>query len=846
MTTPRPISKPSEPSGPPDSPTRTAAECGDGQSETVSPQVDPRLDVKVRYDFLAPPQAPEEIGRLGPFVVLGLLGAGGMGIVFRAADPHLNRQVALKVILPEHAPRPHARERFLREGRAVAAVEHLHVVPIFHVGEDHGVPYLVMPLLKGELLAQALKRDPRPPLPELVRIGREMAEGLAAAHAQHLIHRDIKPGNVWLEGAGRWVRLLDFGLARPDEATAIAEEPLTASGQFVGTPVYMSPEQARGESVTVASDLFSLGVVLYQMATGVLPFAGSTTMAVLTALATRTPDPPTALAPALPPALDALIMRLLAKDPARRPSSAQAVADALRQIEATLPPMPQAPAVPAITVIAAAPPTMTAIATRSEQRRRASLWAVAGLLLLVGAGFLAQQQIRITTPKGTLVIDADDPNVEIVVKKDGAVILDKTRDRALVLEVGDYTIELSEKKDGLKLSTDRFSITRNGTETVKVWLEKPEPLPADFQRKVLEWVLKQQDAAAARVRLDSGAQALLRPSDLIPKDLKALEDLRIPLSHPEVLSAQVAAWLRALPADCVVAISLSSGDWNDAALGRLITQVEGVSNLRLQIRAPAPITDQGLHQLLKLPRLRGIHLVNLKVSDVAVRELENLSRLQHLQFSQVPITDKTVEALLHRGACLLFVLEGGTQATELCLPAILKNTNLGSLGLVGIPLRDDDLRSFTRLKQLGTFYLWGPFITNESARLLEPLPFLRELRILHCEQVDDGVFDHLGSLRQLTNLWLHRNEKITNAGLAKVKDLPKLTRLYLSDSAGITADGVASLRAALPKLTVVWDGDAKKSVHGSNRQGRGLEVVVSSAAKMSFLAGKTHVRGGEP
>jgi hypothetical protein len=808
MTTPLPTSKQSDPSGQPDSSTRTGAERVGAQAETVAHQVDQPPDAGARFDFLAPPQAPEESGRLGPYAILGLLGAGGMGMVFRAADPQLSRQVAIKVILPQHAARPQARERFLREARAVAAVEHLHVVPIFHVGEDHGLPYLVMPLLKGESLAQSLKRDPRPPLLEVVRIGREVAEGLAAAHAQHLIHRDIKPGNIWLEGAGRWVRLLDFGLARPDESAGVVEEPLTATGQCVGTPVYMSPEQARGEHVTAASDLFSLGVVLYEMATGVIPFAGSTTMAVLTALATKHPDPPTRFAPDLPPALSALIVQLLVKDPSQRPSSAQAVVDTLRQIETTLLPATQPATSPTTAGPASAVVTMTAAVSRPP-RRRVLAWCIVGVVVLLGAGFLAQQ-IGIATPKGTLMIDADDPNVEIVVKKNGAVIRDRTRDREIVLDVGDYTIELSEKRDEFKLSTDRVSITRDGKETVKVWLEKPppEPLPVDLQRKVLEWVL-QQGGGNARVRLNSGAETVLWQGDLIPRDFKANEHLNVPLAHPDALSAQLAGWLSALPANCVVNIGLSSGDWNDAALGRLITQVQGISNLRLHLRAPARITDQGLRQLLKLTGLRGISLIGLKVSDGAVRELEKLRPLQAINIYGVPVTDKTIEALLQRGACMDLSLEY-TQATESCFPAILKNNDLFVLRLQGIPLRDDDLRRFAGLKKLAGFSLWGPSITNESVRQLEPLPSLGELRIIHCEQVDDGVFDQLAKLGQLTELYLHGNKKLTNAGLAKVKDLPKLTLLNLSASPGINADGVAKLRAALPKLTVVWDRDPKK------------------------------------
>ena len=229
MVTPRPTSNASDPADRADVLATTGYGSGPLQDETISPSPEPPVDAAVRWNFLAPPQEPDEIGRLGPFRVLGLLGGGGMGMVFRAADPQLGRHVALKVILPEHAARPQARQRFFREARAIAAIDHLHVVPIFHVGEDHGLPYLVMPLLKGELLAQALKRNPRLPVRELVRIGREIAEGLAAAHAEHLVHRDIKPGNVWLEGEGRRVRLLDFGLARPDETTDVPEEPLTAS-----------------------------------------------------------------------------------------------------------------------------------------------------------------------------------------------------------------------------------------------------------------------------------------------------------------------------------------------------------------------------------------------------------------------------------------------------------------------------------------------------------------------------------------------------------------------------------------------------------------------------------------
>jgi hypothetical protein len=289
--------------------------------------------------LLAPPQAPDEIGRLGPYRVLRVLGVGGMGVVFHAEDVQVRRPVALKALLPALAADAAARERFLREARAAAAVKNDHVITIYEVSEDRGIPFLAMPLLQGETLEACLRRRRRLPVAEVLRVGREIAEGLAAAHARGVIHRDIKPGNVWLESAhaGR-VKILDFGLARAPTDDAR----LTRSGAIVGTPAYMAPEQARSQSVDARSDLFSLGCVLYRCCTGELPFKGADTLAVLTALATETPRPVRQLNPEVPPALSDLVMRLLAKEPARRPSSARAVADAL---EAVARPGPEPPPV---------------------------------------------------------------------------------------------------------------------------------------------------------------------------------------------------------------------------------------------------------------------------------------------------------------------------------------------------------------------------------------------------------------------------------------------------------------------------------------------------------------------
>ncbi|HEV3445082.1 MAG TPA: serine/threonine-protein kinase [Gemmataceae bacterium] len=280
-----------------------------------------------------------------------MLGAGGMGVVFQAEDPQLQRLVALKAMLPGLAASDTAKQRFLREARAAAALKHDHIVTIYQVGEDRDVPFLAMEFLEGEALDDRLKRVGKLPVAEVLRIGRETALGLAAVHNRDLIHRDIKPANIWLESVVRspWsvakekqdsatdsgprttdyrAKILDFGLAR----TSSDDAHLTQTGAVVGTPSYMAPEQAQGNNIGPPCDLFSLGCVLYRMATGELPFKGRDMVSTLIAVATEDPRPPHELQSGLPPALSKLIMDLLAKEPGERPASAQAVVETLEHI----------------------------------------------------------------------------------------------------------------------------------------------------------------------------------------------------------------------------------------------------------------------------------------------------------------------------------------------------------------------------------------------------------------------------------------------------------------------------------------------------------------------------------
>lgn len=276
--------------------------------------------------ILAPPSHPEMLGRIGRYEVERLIGVGGMGVVFKAFDTELNRPVAVKVLAPYLAGSGAARQRFAREARAAAAVVHEHVVAIHNVETDGESPFLVMPYVAGESLQQRIDRDGALELCEVLRIATQTASGLAAAHAQGLVHRDVKPSNILLEQGIERTLLTDFGLARASDDAS-----LTHTGYHPGTPQYMSPEQARGDAVDARSDLFSLGSVIYTMCTGRPPFRAETNYGVLRRITDNEPRLIREVNPVIPEWLEGIVNKLLAKDVSQRFQSAHEVAELLEQ-----------------------------------------------------------------------------------------------------------------------------------------------------------------------------------------------------------------------------------------------------------------------------------------------------------------------------------------------------------------------------------------------------------------------------------------------------------------------------------------------------------------------------------
>ncbi len=331
------------------------------------------------WPFLSPSDREGDLGKLGPYHVLSVLGVGGMGVVFRAEDPKLHRQIALKAIKPEFVEHEDAKQRFMREAQAVAAINHDNVIAIYQVAEDR-VPFLTMPLLEGETLAERLRRSQPLPVDQVLEIAHQMAVGLDAAHQRGVVHRDIKPTNIWLEQDSDRVKLLDFGLARPADGNS----ELTTPGTIAGTPLYMAPEQIDARQVDARADLYSLGCVLYRMLTGTTPISAPTPLATLSAIATQEPKSPSEVNREISDELSNLVMRLLGKAPADRPQSAGEVADEIARIQGT-----------------ASQPVQPAETSASGSQWRSSTVAGAAILLLAAGVVLAAIIITIRHKDGS-------------------------------------------------------------------------------------------------------------------------------------------------------------------------------------------------------------------------------------------------------------------------------------------------------------------------------------------------------------------------------------------------------------------------------------------------------------
>jgi hypothetical protein len=428
--------------------------------------------------YLQPSQRAGALGRLAHYDVLEILGRGAFGVVLRAFDDKLHRVVAIKTLAPELSAMGTARQRFLREARAVAAIRHENVIGI-HAVDEQPLPFLVMECIDVQTLQQKIDAQGPLEVQEILRIGYQMACGLAAAHAQGQIHRDIKPANILLENSVERVKISDFGLAR-----TVDDASLSQSGLIFGTPLYMAPEQGLNQPIDHRADLFSLGSTLFAMCTGRPPFRGTSTIGVLQRVINDQPRPIRDVNPAIPEWLCDVINRLHAKRPEERFQTAAEVAELLGQYLAQL----QQPGGPKTLPFADGARRTDSVARRNALRRLAAAaiallvaMAVLGTTEVTGVTKLTGSVIRIVTGEGTLVIEVDDPTVQIAL--DGEVLTIKGGGVEQVrLRPGQY--QFTATKDGRPLKQELVSITRGGEKVVTISRENVPSAPVTATSKV--------------------------------------------------------------------------------------------------------------------------------------------------------------------------------------------------------------------------------------------------------------------------------------------------------------------------------------------------------------------------
>jgi len=406
--------------------------------------------------WLDPTDDPDMLGRFAGYEIVGIIGHGGMGIVLKGFESSLNRYVAIKVLAPRLATNGAARNRFSREAQAAAAVRHDNVIAVHRVDEWHGLPFLVMPYVAGISLQKRIDAEGPLGVEAILRIASQVASGLAAAHAQGLVHRDIKPGNILLDSGVERVTITDFGLAR-----AIDDATITRTGIIAGTPQFMSPEQAQAKPLDHRSDLFSLGGLMYAMATGRPPFRSDNHREVLQKIADSPARPVREIESSIPSWLSEIINWLQEKSPDDRPQSASEVSELLSVWLAHLQQpevVPEPKRTQAASSLDSPPPP-------ARWRRR--LVAVAAGLLAIMAGVI----LILETSKGTIRIESELDGVPIEVKKGDRVVesLTVSKDGASVRVVaGEYVVEIEGDIDGIMVRDGQVTMKRGDERVVTI------------------------------------------------------------------------------------------------------------------------------------------------------------------------------------------------------------------------------------------------------------------------------------------------------------------------------------------------------------------------------------------
>lgn len=730
---------------------------------------------------------PEELpAKLEYYRPIKILGQGGMGTVYLAEDTRLGREVAIKTLRPELAINPQAKERFLREARTAAKLEHDHIIPIYSVGEANGTPFLAMPLLKGEPLDALIRRTAGPlPVAVVVRIAREAAAGLAAAHERGLIHRDIKPGNIWLEAPTGRVKILDFGLAKAADAgsEADSETNLTASGAIVGTPAYMAPEQASGYSVDGRADLFSLGCVLYELLAGKRAFTGPNTMSILMNLANHTPATPETVNADCPAGLSRLVMQLLEKNPANRPATATAVIQALDDLQrattkretSTIEIPASSTSVTSNTAIpVSTPPVSPTDATRASgsgkdprqtpagrqrpPRRFKVVLALCGALAMMLYGVV----YYVKSNQGTLVVAIEDDAVQAILEKEGLVIRDKNSDSSWKITTGakktvskslyggDYQVEVGKglqlvviDDNGGEVMTDEFTLKRKGKRRILVTLmptavavpenggEIGPGVSADPDRRAAEWVLSV--GGSVEIHADDRTWGIGKITDL-PQGAFELRVINL-FRNANVTDAGLAHCK-----DCRKLEGLSLGETSVTDAG--LAHFQGCQNLVYLDLFRTKVGDRGLSYFKDCKNMMALQLGYAPVSDAGLIHFRDCKRITMLFLSSTMVTNAGLAYFQDCKDLKTLHLASESRPSDVSdvgLANFHDCENITNLDLTGVRLIDKGLAHFQNCKNLTALKLDLTSVSDQGLERITGYTNLTLLQLMHTKVTEAGV-----------------------------------------------------------------------------------------------------------
>ncbi len=703
------------------------------------------------FPFLTLPQAPDEIGRLGDYRILGKLGEGGMGFVFRAEETALRRPVALKVMRPEVAAKAQAADRFLREGRAAAALKSDHIITIYRADSANGVPYLAMEFLEGLPLDAWMKRQTKPvPLPHALRIVKDTLRGLATAHEKGLIHRDVKPANLWIEKGNSRIKLLDFGLTRSNDA----DMQLTQEGAVVGTPAYMAPEQASGKPVDPRADLFSVGVLLYHLLAGKNPFARKSLMETLGAIGYEVQPPLVSVRPDVPKEYSDFADRLLAKLPEGRPAHAKAALAELVAIEKRVQDGGQTLAHPVVAVpvpyaapqvwgeldFDAAPTERSAIARSgvapppaARKDRSALYYGVGFVMFLVALVAL------------TLAFTGGGKTNPGTGSPDSAKVNEPKKDAKSSTGVGKKATTKPPMDPDRKAA--EFVLLNGGMVTIGNRRYEPkdvDSLPAEpFKCVAIELPARELSDAEAQWLFEAdGLKALNFNASLTETNLARL--VKLPAAR-SITSLQVNA---SELTDAGLRLFREFPLLHDLALHNFRNSGAGFKDwsgwelASLNLRTQAGFADDNLKFLKDMPKLGNITLAGPAVTDNGVRHLQGVSTMQDVNLYFTRVTDAGIAALesLPNIEYLRVQSEGSPTVTRECLTSAAKMKKLRCL-VLDVPLRDADIPLLVIHDNLGEIVMncQSPEFTDAGLTALTGLKSLNSLGLNGTRATPDGV-----------------------------------------------------------------------------------------------------------